>query len=273
MNKELINYFNNIHYDIDIKYNNFDLIFSGGGFKSFYHIGICKILKKLENENKIKIRNIIGTSSGAISAIIYACNINFELCFEAYYKIKNIINKSDLKNCVIDIFKKYLPKNAYELCNGKIKITVSKFTIFGFQEEIIQYFESNDDLINVLSASINIPLLTSNNIYGQKIKKDICYDGFFSRITPVIYDNDLPQLVIKTYNVYYPSYLILKPNDSYIELLSLRGLLESKNFFKNNINSKKTIYWLEKNNKKPKNIFEKNLYIIIPIIFWFISNL
>ena len=46
MNCEIINYLDNVKYnDIDIKYKEFDLVFSGGGLKGFYHIGICKILK------------------------------------------------------------------------------------------------------------------------------------------------------------------------------------------------------------------------------------
>ena len=271
MNKDLIKYLDNIKCDFNIIYDNFDLIFSGGGFKGFYHIGICKILKDMENNNKIKIRYIIGTSTGAISAINYACNIEYETWIQAYYTIKQNITKSDLHNCVIDVFQTKIPKNAYELCNGKVKIAVSKLTLFGFEEELIDYFESNEHLINVLSAAIKIPFLTSKSIFGIKIKKDIYYDAFFNRITPIIYNNDIPQLVVKTYDATYPSYLILKPADSFIELLSLRGLYETHKFLKYN-NKNKTILWVNKGNIKQKGIIEKNLYLIIPILFWFLSK-
>ena len=73
MNQDIIKYLDNIDYDdFEIKYNNFDVILSGGGFKGYYHLGLCKILKHFEKNNKIKIRHIIGTSTGAISAVVFA---------------------------------------------------------------------------------------------------------------------------------------------------------------------------------------------------------
>jgi len=269
MNKDILDFFYNINFNnIDIKYKYFDLVLSGGGFKSFYHIGLCKILKELEYNDKIKIRNIIGTSSGAISAVIYACNIDFDIWFEAYYDIKDNINNSDLHRAVIKTLKNKLPNDAYLKCNNKVKISVSKLTMFGFYEETIDYFTSNDHLISVISASIKIPFLTSNSIIGQKINNSFCYDGFFSRISPVIHNNDLPQLLVRTQKVIYSHNLIFKPADSYIELLSLRGLYESKKFLKNEIVNK-IMCWIPPNkSKKIKN----KLYIIVPIIFYFIPK-
>ena len=98
MNCEIINYLDNVKYnDIDIKYKEFDLVFSGGGLKGFYHIGICKILKYHEIHNNIKIRYIIGTSTGALSAVMYACDIDLKMWYNSYYIIKENITKNDIK--------------------------------------------------------------------------------------------------------------------------------------------------------------------------------
>jgi hypothetical protein len=161
--------------------------------------------------------------------------------------------------------KNELPENAYELCSGKIKISVSKLTLFGFEEEYFDNFKSNDELLKILSASIKIPYLTSNSILGEKINNSYCYDGFFTRISPIIYDNDIPQLLIKTYIANYPNSFSLKPVDSHIELLSLRGLYESKNFFKYNKNHH-TLKWIY--DYKKKSFYQKYKYIMLPILFY-----
>jgi hypothetical protein len=269
INNDIVNFLDNIDYNnIEFKYNIFDLVFSGGGLKGFYHIGLCKILKYYENKNIIKIRHIIGTSTGAISAIMYACNIDYDTWFESYYIVKNNIDKVSMRDIVVQIMKERLPKDAYKLCNGRVKIALSKFTIFGFKEILIDHFTSNDHLISVISGAINIPLITSKTIFGNKINGDgYYYDGFFVRMTPLLYNNDLPQLLINTHLTNYSNHLSLNPKDSFIELLSLRGMYESKKFFKNNKNID-SIQWIEEKRKYKYNYNYIN--ILIPAIFFMI---
>lgn len=270
MNKEIVNYIDNFNYNgLDIKYKEFDLILGGGGLKGYFHVGLCKILKDYENNNKIKIRYIIGSSTGALSAVMYVVNIHHHTWLNEYYEIKQNISNSDLHTTVIDIFRKCMPKDAYLLCNNKIKISLSKLTIFGFKNVLIDKFESNEHLLDVLSASIKIPFWTSNEIYGCNIKNNIYYDSFFTKITPIIYNNDLEQLVIKTVSVNYLNKYSLTPADSFIELLALRGLYESTDFFKSNKNSN-TIFWVNKYYKKEK---KSKLYIIIPIVLYLLVNI
>lgn len=271
MNYEIINYLDNVKYnDIDLKYKEFDLVFSGGGLKGFYHIGICKILKYHEFNKNIKIRYIIGTSTGALSAVMYACNIDLNIWYNSYYVIKDNINKMDMVSIIVKILKEHLPNDAYKRCSNRVKISLSNLTFLGFHEELIDNFDSNEHLISVLSAAIRIPYVTSNIFLPENIKNKFYYDGFFVRIIPIIYNNDLPQLLINTHLTNYSNNLSLSPQDSFIELLSLRGMYESNKFFRKNINNK-TIKWIEKYYKKPKNIFNKYLYIVLPSLFFIIS--
>jgi hypothetical protein len=268
MNTNIINYIDNFDYsNLDIKYNEFDLILGGGGFKGYFHTGLCKILKHYEINKQIKIRYIIGSSTGALSAVMYICSIHHHKWINGFYKIKNSIKNSDLQTVVIDLIKNDLPDDAYLLCNGKLKISLSKLTFFGFKHVLIDKFDSNEHLLNVLSASIKIPYLTSNEIFGCRINNNIYYDSFFTRITPIIYNNDLPQLVIKTVSINYLNSLSLKPNDSFIELLVLRGLYESKHFLTVNKNND-SIFWIEKSYSKNK---KNKKYIIIPLLFYLFS--
>ena len=269
MNNDIINQINNFKLNnINFKYNHFDLILSGGGLKGFYHVGMCKILQEYEKNNEIKIRYIIGTSTGALTAVIYACNLDYNSWIESYYTIKKYINQSDLHRIVINILRDKLPENAYQLCNGKVKISLSRITIFGFYEEMIDTFHSNEHLLKVLSGAIKVPYVTSNTFWPEKINNNYYYDAYFVRMTPIIYNNDLPQLLIKTHLINYSNRLSLNPNDSFIELLSLRGLYESKKFLMNN-NKNRSIKWIEKNYVEKKKV--NYIIFIIPAIFYVYS--
>ena len=198
---------------------------------------------------------------------MYACNIDYDTWFESYYIVKNNIDKVSMRDIVVQIMKERLPKDAYKLCSGRVKIALSKFSIFGYKEVFIDHFTSNEHLISVISGAINIPLITSKTIFGDKINGEgYYYDGFFVRMTPLLYNNDLPQLLINTHLTNYSNSLSLNPKDSFIELLSLRGMYESKKFFKNNKNID-SIQWIEKKRKCNKYNY---INIIIPAIFFII---
>lgn len=282
-----MDFFPNINLNIvnhqfdNIKYKNFDLIIGGGGFRGYYHIGSLYILKDLEQQNKIKIRQIIGTSSGAIAAVNYACDVDFNKWLDSYNDIKNLMDDGlDLHNATITVLKNKLPQNAHILCNQQnVKIVTTKFDWwpFKFTEVVFDNFVSFDFLIDCLSAAINIPIYTSNNFRGVIINNNRYYDGFFHRLTPIIRNNDLPQLVIKTVNVLYPKFVTLKPRDSHINLLAMRGFLETKKFLTSEINTNKVIEWIESNNaidlnnkiKSNKTQVKKNyLFYVIPLIFF-----
>lgn len=253
-----------------IKYEYFDLVLGGGGFKGYYHVGLLKLLKKLETESFIKIRYLIGTSAGAISAISYVCNIDSELWLESYNIIRDKFKKNDLFNCVKETFFDKLPYNAHELCNGRVKISVSKLTYFGFKQEIVDHFDSLEHLKQVILATIKIPFLTCNSIYGVKINNSIYYDGFFTKMTPIVSNNDLPQLVVATFKIFYPTKAILKPVDSYIDLLAIRGYRESIKFFRTN--EHKIIKWIDVDKNKKNTKKNEIIKIIIPLLFLYIAH-
>jgi hypothetical protein len=272
------NLFNNI------KYKNFDLIIGGGGFRGYYHIGSLYLLKQLEQNNQINVRQIVGTSSGAIAAVNYACDVDFNEWLESYENIKNLMkNGYDLHLATIKLLKEKLPQNAHELCNAcNVKIVTSKlkWNYLGFTEVIFNNFESFNHLIDCISAAINIPFYTSDNFSGVIINSNRHYDGFFCRLTPIITNNDYPQLVIKTANVLYPTFATLKPKDSHINLLAIRGFLETNKFLKNQSDKNKVIQWIDPHTNINKNKSSKLLQfvptnykiIVFPITFYLIGK-
>lgn len=122
--------------------------------------------------------------------------------------------------------------------------------------------------MKILSASIKVPYITSTSIFGEKINNNYYYDGAFIRNVPLLFESDLPQLLIETHATNYCNKLSMKPVDSHIELLALRGVYESKNFFKHD-KKNKTIKWIEPNYKK---INKNYTFIIIPCLFYLMAN-
>jgi hypothetical protein len=244
----------------NMKYYEFDLIISGGGFAGYYYAGTFEIIKHLEKENKIKINNIYASSAGVLASICYLCNIEPIEWMNSYNYAKQNY-KHSLLDTIKNTLKIFLPDNAHELCNNKLNIVVSKFTIFGFKKEILNKFNSLDELLLIVSASLNVPVLLSNNYMGIKIGKNYYYDGLFSCNTPIIFNSPYPQLVMKTHKIEYPLKYIFNINDNCIELLMIRGYIETDHFFNNKNNKTLPFSWIDKklNKKEKKN---KSIYII-----------
>jgi hypothetical protein len=246
-------------------------VLGGGGFRSYYHLGFFKVIKELSKEKKIYIRNIIGTSSGAISAVYHVCEISDKDIISSYSIIRDQMSQGlSLHDATIYTLRQVLPVNAHIICSGKVRIYVSVLGWTGLYPKYIDHFETFEDLIKALSASINIPYLTSRSLTGTWINDFRCYDGLFTSIVPSIQFHNIPQLEISTHKVLYPTRYTLNPGDPHIYLLGFRGLIEAQNFFNglNNFNS--IIRWIEPRtgNKQKSNFKSYKLDLIIPGLMW-----
>ena len=117
---------------------------------------------------------------------------------------------------------------------------------------MINEFNSFEHLLDIIDASINIPFILSSKYEGVIIDGSRYYDGGLTNNTPIIYNNDLPQLVLKTHEIDYPITKKFWLNDPYLELLITRGAIESFDFFTNKVNNNLPIEWIDKNHKKNK---------------------
>ena len=274
-NKIITHMLNNIQdikiENIKIKYNECDLVLSGGGFAGFYLMGFFVLLEKLIISNKLKIRNIYATSAGVLTAVLFLCNIDINKWLIYYYDYIDNSNNINVSKFLIQTLRNILPTNAHILCSGKLNIYLTKINYFKIKSVVINTFETFDYLIQVIEASINIPYIISHNCYGTLINNELYYDGGFTRNTPLIYNNDLPQLLVKTHKINYPLISKFFLNDAYLELLVLRGIFESYDFFIENTKNKQLpIYWIDKNyNKKTIPFIQKNIIkYIIPFMMF-----
>lgn len=56
--------------------------------------------------------------------------------------------------------KEMLPENAYQLCTGRLFVSITFLTGWGFENKIISEFTSNEDLFQACLASSTIPYVT-----------------------------------------------------------------------------------------------------------------
>ena len=276
-NKMLSYYTNNICKSLkminnyDTSHSNFDIVISGGGCSGYYYAGTFEIIKFLEKANKIKVNKIYAVSAGVLASLFYLCGIEPKEWIQSYYYAKENY-KNNLHEIIIKTIKHFIPKNAHELCTGKLNIILSKLTFCGFRKEIFNKFDTFDELILIISAAINVPFIISNYYRGIKINNNYYYDGVFVENTPILFDNNFPQLVMKTHKIDYPLKNMFSINDKYIELLIIRGFIETDKFLNNTDSTNKfPLYWIDKNLKK-KEKKNKCFYIvnILTIIAFYI---
>jgi predicted patatin/cPLA2 family phospholipase len=210
----------------------FDIVFSGGGLKGYYNFGASEIIKKMINNNQIKIRNYIGVSVGAYVVVFLLLGISIHTIRNVYEFARYNKKKYDLNKIMIKACDKLLPDNVHEICNGKVKIMVSELTIKGMVPVIIDYFESKEHLLKVLHATSFIPFITTSDTKGIEINGKTYYDGAFTNNLPINISKDIPKLVFITSKVEYSSSYMFKILDRCPELLILRGAIEMEKFIK-----------------------------------------
>lgn len=133
------------------------LTLSGGGARSFAHLGVLKALAEL----KLPVEIISGTSSGAIAAVLYGIGFSPEEIFKIVNETKfmrlirpgfsryGLINLSKLE----EAFKPYLAGKTFADLNPKVIISATDIN-----RGVSVYF-SEGDIIKPLVASSALPFL------------------------------------------------------------------------------------------------------------------
>lgn len=130
------------------------LVLGGGGARGFFHMGVIKALQELN----VKIKEVSGTSIGAVIGVIYAANpeIDFEkiateLDFLEIFKILALVKNKDLNKNIEEFLKKYVAVENFS--DLKIKCRFNA-TDVNQRKEIV--FE-NGKIFPALIGSISIP--------------------------------------------------------------------------------------------------------------------
>ena len=234
-----------------------DIVISGGGLKGYFMCGAVSILKRELQRYNVKIGRVSGASAGAWAAMFICTGVSSAAWMESYFACKDTpeIAILDVYKTLWPWFSSMMPQNAHELCTGKLFISISELTVWGFQNRIISEFSSNQELFDCCVASSSIPSLTLRS-WVCRFRGKLTYDGGMTNNTPVFTDGIRRQLVFRLYNVEYPWRLLVNAGDSCIDTLVLRGALLMKRFLEGE--GTDSITWLEEKEGKDVLVSKPN---------------
>ena len=228
-----------------------DIVLSGGGLKGYFMAGCAQVLRSELGKQNIRIGRVAGTSAGSWAGVFLLCDFATEDWLETFFACQEHSNLTLLEayESIWSGVEALLPANAYEICTGRMFISVTELTWWGVRNRMISKFSSNRDLFEACCASSMIPYLTHKKLYWDlKFANMFCLDGGITNNTPVFTDGDNRQLVFRLYDVEYPWRNMINPLDTCIETLSIRGGLLMSRFLQGE--SMDSITWLEKKRTK-----------------------
>jgi hypothetical protein len=95
-----------------------------------------------------------------------------------------------------------LPENAWEICSGRLHISLTFLTGWGFENRIISEFTSNEDLFAACLASSTIPYITERGKMYRMFRGRCVLDGGVTNNTPIFDDGVRRQLVLRLSEVW-----------------------------------------------------------------------
>ena len=159
---------------------------AGGGVFFFWEVGV---LKYLSEKYRLQDMNLIGVSAGALASVLVACQVDFDRSVRRAYDIcleRDIFNRpGGLQGVWGDILRQWLddllPEDAHERCQGRVKIIATRMPRLKLC--YLEDFQTRDDLIDSLMASVHIPFFLDGNgsftYKGEAYIDGSIFDFFF----------------------------------------------------------------------------------------------
>lgn len=131
--------------------------FSGCGFLGVYHIGVIRCIQKYGDNLFKQLTKFGGVSAGSLAAAVLAtCPERVPECKKMVYDLASHVRNQRfgafsygfrLSDHVEQLANSVLPKNAHELANGRVFLSIT--TSVTKENKIISHFESREELIQV----------------------------------------------------------------------------------------------------------------------------
>lgn len=190
-----------------------DVVVSGGGLKGYFMTGCSHILMSELTKQNIRISRVAGASAGAWVGLFMLTNFGTENWLETYYKCKERpgMFMHDAYDDIWPWVNSCMPDNAWEICSGRLFISITEVTLLGFKNHIISEFTSNRDLFDACLASSTVPFISLSTAM-RKYRGMWVVDGGLTNNTPVFTDNLHRQLVFRLSDVFYPGKLLINPH-------------------------------------------------------------
>jgi hypothetical protein len=133
--------------------------------------------------------DILAVSGGVYAATILAlgrkmtdwCDRDLQKCYE-YWTTRTLYLFFDTHEFNRTLWRMYLPDDAHQICTNRLHITVSRLGFYGFYEERVSTYASNEELIDAMVGTIHIPGLFRNiPVVGGRYAFDGCYSNLMPR--------------------------------------------------------------------------------------------
>ena len=189
--------------------------FSGCGIRYQFYGGVAEYLLENFDTNNI---DILCVSGGIYAGTILAlgrkmtdwADCDWNKCYE-YWTKRNMYLFLDTDDFHRNIWRGYLPDDAYKICSDRLFITISRIGLYGFYEDVVSDYNSNEELIDAIIGTIHIPgLFRFLPVVRGKFAFDGCYTNLMPRTTSptlfvklfgrghIDYGNRLPMTKIMT---------------------------------------------------------------------------
>lgn len=208
-----------------------DIVVSGGGLKGYFMSGCSHVLQHELAKQNVKIARIAGSSAGAWAGLFMLTNIGTENWIESYYKCKERpeMNMHEAYEDIWPWVNSCIPENAWEICSGRLFISITEVTWFGVRNHMISEYANNRELFEACMASSVVPYISSSTMF-RSYRGMWVIDGGVTNNTPVFKDHKRRQLVFQLGDVFYPIRLLMSPHDRCIEALVVRGAMLMSKF-------------------------------------------
>jgi hypothetical protein len=161
------------------------LCFSGCGLRYHFYAGVADYM--LENFETDDI-DILCVSGGVYAATCLALQRktsdwsrrDWTKCYD-YWTNRRLYLFLDTTDFQRQLWRDYLPYDAYKRCTNKLFIVISRVGLYGLYEELISEYDSNEELIDAICGTIHIPGIFLNipNVKGR-----YAFDGCYTNLTP-----------------------------------------------------------------------------------------
>lgn len=166
--------------------------FSGSGLRFQFYGGVAEyLLEKFDTKNI----DILCSSGGVYAAVILAlnrkmtiwCDKKYKHCYD-YWTNRSLYVFLDTDEFQRTLWREYLPSDAYKKCSDKLHITISRFGFYGFYEDRISKYDSNEELIDAILGTIHIPGMFR---YIPIVRGKFAIDGCWTNMKPKTTSNTL----------------------------------------------------------------------------------
>ncbi|KAK7602011.1 hypothetical protein V9T40_009452 [Parthenolecanium corni] len=173
---------------------NVNISFAGCGFLGIYYVGVSSCFK--EYAPHLLLNKISGASIGAIAASCLLTEVSLGTFTSEILQLINEIRGRTLGpfNPLVNIqrnlrylLEKHLPNNAYKIVSGRLFVSMTK--VIDGSNFIVSEFESNEELIDALSASAFVPFFSG--FIPPKFRGFRYVDGGFSNNLPILDENTI----------------------------------------------------------------------------------